>query len=177
MKKMHQVTLLGGRQKTLRDLTLFAGSLLVCSFALAQNAIQSLTGSVQSGVDVIRIETAEPLTSVPAGFTIQSPARIALDFPGVVNGIGRIGNQFSQKDILVLVERIDHNVHHAIHFCFELIIFGTLRRTVSHGTAAVTRGGHSSRCIIDTNRICNSKACLVWVGVYMEITTRQKARS
>jgi type IV pilus assembly protein PilQ len=99
MKKMHQVTLLGGRQKTLRDLTLFAGSLLVCSFALAQNAIQSLTGSVQSGVDVIRIETAEPLGAVPSGFTIQSPARIALDFPGVVNGIGRSALEIGQGNI------------------------------------------------------------------------------
>lgn len=99
MKKMHQVTLLGGRQKTLRDLTLFAGSLLVCSFALAQNAIQSLTGSVQAGVDVIRIETAEPLGAVPSGFTIQSPARIALDFPGVVNGIGRSALEIGQGNI------------------------------------------------------------------------------
>ncbi|WP_353399292.1 type IV pilus secretin PilQ [Hydrogenophaga sp. 5NK40-0174] len=54
----------------------------------AQNAIQSVTGSVQSGVEVIRIETAEPLSAVPTGFTIQSPARISLDFPGLVNAVG-----------------------------------------------------------------------------------------
>ncbi len=58
-------------------------------FAHAQNAIQSLTASVQGGVEVLRIDTAEPLSGVPAGFAIQSPARIALDFPGVINGIGR----------------------------------------------------------------------------------------
>lgn len=57
--------------------------------AHAQNAIQSLTASVQGGVEVLRIDTAEPLPSVPAGFAIQSPARIALDFPGVINAIGR----------------------------------------------------------------------------------------
>ena len=55
----------------------------------AQNAIQSVSGSVQGGVEVIRIDLAEPLLSVPSGFSIQAPARIALDFPGVVNSIGR----------------------------------------------------------------------------------------
>lgn len=59
------------------------------AWAQAQNAIQSLTGGVQGGAEVVRIETAQPLAAVPTGFTIQSPARIALDFPGVVNGVGR----------------------------------------------------------------------------------------
>ncbi|MDQ7743479.1 type IV pilus secretin PilQ [Hydrogenophaga pseudoflava] len=99
MKKMHQVTLLGGRENVFRGLALFAGSLLACTFVYAQNAIQSLTGSVQSGAEVIRIETAEPLSAVPAGFTIQSPARIALDFPGVVNGIGRSSVDIGQGNI------------------------------------------------------------------------------
>ena len=55
----------------------------------AQNSIQSVSGSVQGGAEVIRIDLAEPLLSLPSGFSIQAPARIALDFPGVVNGIGR----------------------------------------------------------------------------------------
>jgi len=55
----------------------------------AQNSIQSVTGSVQGGSEIIRIELAEPLTAIPSGFTIQSPARIALDFPGVSNAMGR----------------------------------------------------------------------------------------
>ena len=57
--------------------------------AHAENAIQSVSGSVQGGLEVIRIELAEPLAAVPAGFSIQSPARIALDFQGVGNSIGR----------------------------------------------------------------------------------------
>ena len=57
--------------------------------AQAQNSIQSVTGSVQGGSEIIRIELAEPLTAIPSGFTIQSPARIALDFPGVSNAMGR----------------------------------------------------------------------------------------
>jgi type IV pilus assembly protein PilQ len=57
--------------------------------AQAQNAIQAVSGSVQGGSEVIRIDLAEPLASVPTGFTIQAPARIALDFPGVRNSVGR----------------------------------------------------------------------------------------
>jgi type IV pilus assembly protein PilQ len=67
-----------------------AACLLASSWwAHAQVAIQSVTGGVQGGVEVVRITTSEPLKALPAGFTIQSPARIALDFPGVTNAIGR----------------------------------------------------------------------------------------
>ncbi len=57
--------------------------------AQTPNTIQAVTGSVQGGTEVIRIDLAEPLTAVPAGFSIQTPARIALDFPGVANSMGR----------------------------------------------------------------------------------------
>ena len=57
--------------------------------AAAQNSIQAISGSVQGGSEVIRIDLAEPLTVVPTGFSIQTPARIALDFQGVSNAMGR----------------------------------------------------------------------------------------
>lgn len=57
--------------------------------ARAENAIKAVSGSVQGGSEVIRIDLAEPLTEVPSGFSIQTPARIALDFQGVSNAIGR----------------------------------------------------------------------------------------
>lgn len=69
------------------------------TWAQAQNAIQSVTGGSQGGVEVIRIDTSEPLAAVPTGFTIQSPARIALDFPGVVNGIGRSTVEINQGNL------------------------------------------------------------------------------
>ena len=57
--------------------------------APAGNTIQSVTGSVQGGTEIIRIDLAEPLLAVPTGFSIQTPARIALDFPGINNAMGR----------------------------------------------------------------------------------------
>ncbi len=73
------------------------GFLLAASLSLsvraqapaAGNAIQAVTASVQGGVEVIRIDLSEPLTAIPSGFSIQSPARIALDFPGINNAMGR----------------------------------------------------------------------------------------
>lgn len=57
--------------------------------AQAENSIQTVSGSVQGGAEVIQIELSEPLTAVPTGFIIQTPARIALDFPGVSSAMGR----------------------------------------------------------------------------------------
>ena len=63
--------------------------MLVTPSVYAAASIESISSSVQAGVDVVRIDFTEPLTEVPNGFAVQSPARIALDFPGVQNGIGR----------------------------------------------------------------------------------------
>ncbi len=57
--------------------------------AAAQNAIQSINSAQQSGQEVVRIELTEPLAAVPAGFTIQTPPRIAIDLPGVANAMGK----------------------------------------------------------------------------------------
>ena len=67
--------------------------------AHAQNAIESVTSSTQSGSEVIRIDLSQPLTAVPAGFAVQTPARIALDFPGVTNAIGRSAIEVNQGNL------------------------------------------------------------------------------
>jgi type IV pilus assembly protein PilQ len=67
----------------------FALALLASPAAWAQTQIRAINASQQAGVDVVRIELSEPLAALPAGFTIQAPPRIAIDLPGVVNGVGR----------------------------------------------------------------------------------------
>ncbi len=83
----------------MRKFALTLGLSLTVFSAMAQNAIQSLTGGVQGGSEVIRIETSEALTAVPTGFTIQAPARIALDFPGVINAMGRSTVEINQGNL------------------------------------------------------------------------------
>ncbi len=67
--------------------------------AQAQNAIENVTSSTQSGAEVIRIDLAQPLSAAPNGFSIQTPARIALDFPGTVNSIGRSAIEVNQGNL------------------------------------------------------------------------------
>jgi len=74
-------------RRALWGVVIVAGSMPL--LARAENSIQSVSGSLQGGSEVIRIELAEPLANVPTGFSIQAPARIALDFEGVSNTLGR----------------------------------------------------------------------------------------
>ena len=67
----------------------FSFSLMAHAQIQASNSILSVTGSIQGGSEIIRIDLAQALTVVPTGFTIQTPARIALDFPGIGNAMGR----------------------------------------------------------------------------------------
>ena len=73
------------------SVALCAASLAFPARAQAQgtNSIQAVTASVQGGAEIVRIDLAEPLTAIPSGFSIQAPARIALDFPGIGNAMGR----------------------------------------------------------------------------------------
>lgn len=99
MIKPNMAKKLGAWERSVLRGAVFASMALTTVWAQAQNAIQSLTGGVQGGVEVIRIETSEPLAAVPTGFTIQAPARIALDFPGVVNNIGRNTIEMNQGNL------------------------------------------------------------------------------
>jgi len=72
-----------------RRAVIFVSLMLLGSLAWAQNAIQAVSGSVLGGTEVVRIDLTSALDAIPTGFAIQSPARIALDFPGVSNAMGR----------------------------------------------------------------------------------------
>jgi type IV pilus assembly protein PilQ len=101
MKANHMVVgkLWGSRFWMSLVLTLLAG------VAQAQVAIESVTGTVQGGVEVVRVDLSQALTELPAGFSIQSPARIALDFQNVVSSMGRSNvdvNQGNLKSVSVV---------------------------------------------------------------------------
>ena len=55
--------------------------LLALPAVWAAPAIQSVTSTQQAGTEVVRIEFNEPLATVPAGFAVQTPPRVALDLP------------------------------------------------------------------------------------------------
>lgn len=88
-----------GFKKMLNRLVLGSLLSLCVSFAHAQTSIESVTGSVQGGVEVVRIDLSAALSALPTGFAIQSPARIALDFPGVANAMGRSTVEVNQGNL------------------------------------------------------------------------------
>jgi type IV pilus assembly protein PilQ len=73
---------------------------LWASSALAQeNAIEKVTAN-QSGSSVtLTIQMKAPLGSAPANFSVTNPARIAVDFPGTVNGLGKSLVDVAQGDL------------------------------------------------------------------------------
>ncbi len=67
--------------------------------AHAQGVIESIQGSIQGGVEVVRIELSQPLKEVPKGFVVQSPARVALDLPGYTSTLGRAAVEINQGNM------------------------------------------------------------------------------
>jgi type IV pilus assembly protein PilQ len=83
-----------------------AGAALVLALGMAlpisswaEPRITSVTGLQQGGTDIVRIELSEPLTAVPAGFTVQAPPRVAIDLPGVANASGKTNIEVNQGNV------------------------------------------------------------------------------
>lgn len=78
-----------GTAGLVRKAVLGVGAVALSTLACAQTSIEAVNGSVQGNKEVVRIDLSDALPNIPAGFVVQSPARIALDFPGVTNGLGK----------------------------------------------------------------------------------------
>ena len=80
------------------------GLMVICSLLSAgamaqQNLIESVQVTQQGGQTVLRVTTRQALASIPLGFSIAAPARLALDFPGTANGLGASLREFNQGDV------------------------------------------------------------------------------
>jgi len=64
---------------------------MAASAAPTQNSIESLEHhtTLENGKIVLKIGMKQPLPAVPAGFTLNNPPRIALDFPETANALGK----------------------------------------------------------------------------------------
>ena len=67
--------------------------------AEVQNSITALSVSTGNGVTVIKVGLEQPLANLPTGFTINTPPRIAFDFPNTANGLGKSIQDFSEGDL------------------------------------------------------------------------------
>jgi len=64
-----------------------------------QPIIEAVTGSLQGGAEVVKIDLSRELTTLPHGFSIKAPAKIALDFAGVGNAMGRSTVEINQGNL------------------------------------------------------------------------------
>ena len=142
----------------MRQGLVFFTALLLGVGAHAQTAIESVTGSLQGGSEVVRIDLSKELSAVPTGFAIQSPARIALDFPGVTSALGRSNvelNQGNLKSVSVVQAgertRVVLNLKYPAAYTAEiqgkslLVVLASVAPTTPTATVAATFAESRSR--------------------------------
>ena len=61
--------------------------------------IESVSGTVQNGTEIVRIDLSQALAQLPGSFSVQSPARIALDFPNASGAMGRSNVDVNQGNL------------------------------------------------------------------------------
>ncbi|MCC7082904.1 MAG: type IV pilus secretin PilQ [Burkholderiales bacterium] len=68
--------------------------------AAENNRIEAINVSgQQAGQVVVKVTLAQPLANPPAGFSINNPPRIALDFPNTANALGRNSQEVSEGEL------------------------------------------------------------------------------
>ena len=76
-----------------------AGLMMAALAAQAQNAIESMNVTQQGGTVIVKVNLKDEPANPPAGFTVANPPRVALDFAGTVNGLGRNSQDVGQGDL------------------------------------------------------------------------------
>jgi type IV pilus assembly protein PilQ len=81
-------------------LVAFVGMVATNAFAQAGNVLESIsTSTLQGGKVLIRANFKDALASAPPGFAVTNPARIAIDLPGVSNGLGKNTVEVAEGDV------------------------------------------------------------------------------
>jgi type IV pilus assembly protein PilQ len=75
------------------------GLLAFASLAWAQNSLERLDVSRQGEQVLVRVALKNPLAAAPGTFTVANPARIAFDFPGTVNNLGRNSQDIGEGEL------------------------------------------------------------------------------
>ena len=83
---------------------------LLCALAVASipalavaqaqpNSIESILVSQQGGEVLVKVTTKSELATVPANFSVASPARVAFDFPATGNALGRSSQTLNEAHL------------------------------------------------------------------------------
>jgi type IV pilus assembly protein PilQ len=83
-------------------LSIFAGGVFAQDVSAPDepNSIQSISANNETGGKVVvTVVMKSAVTQQPAAFTINTPPRIAFDFPNTENGLGKSTQEFSEGDL------------------------------------------------------------------------------
>ena len=83
----------------LRASTIFCLAAFSSVASAQENAIQAITASQQGANIIVRVAMKNPIAKPPIGFSITSPARIALDFPSTANATGKNTQEIGLGDV------------------------------------------------------------------------------
>ncbi|MFZ6769105.1 type IV pilus secretin PilQ [Undibacterium sp. Di26W] len=103
---------------------IFLVMLAFCQSAFAQiNSIESVTANQQGSNVIVKIGFKSTLLKAPVGFSISSPARIALDFADITNSTGKTAFDINIADLrsINLIEasgrsRLVFNMNKALNY-------------------------------------------------------------
>ncbi|GAB5605180.1 type IV pilus secretin PilQ [Sideroxyarcus sp. TK5] len=83
-----------------------AMAIALCSFSAQAlesselaNSIEAISASNENGKLVVKVALKSPPKAQPAAFTINTPPRIAFDFPNTTNGMGASMQTFGEGDL------------------------------------------------------------------------------
>jgi len=65
----------------------------------AANTIEAINVAQQGNEIAVKIDLKQPLTSPPAGFSVANPAKVAFDFLGTTNGLGKTSQVVNEGDL------------------------------------------------------------------------------
>jgi type IV pilus assembly protein PilQ len=97
--KKHDKCLGAGARKVLLRVVLACVSLAGSIAHAQENAIESITANQQGANVIVKVALKNKLTKPPIGFSITSPARIALDFSGTANATGKAAQEIGLGDV------------------------------------------------------------------------------
>src|SRR3989338_6815600 len=63
------------------------------------NIVALSVNSAGGGAAILKVELAQPLDNPPAGFTINTPPRIAFDFPNTASGLSKSVQEFAEGNL------------------------------------------------------------------------------
>jgi type IV pilus assembly protein PilQ len=67
--------------------------------AATPNSIDAFNVASQGGRVTVRVTMKQPLSAAPASFSVSQPARIAFDFPGTANALGRASQEVNEGEL------------------------------------------------------------------------------